>query len=174
MFFFIDDAASFTTNNVWRQKCKIHQMSALSPKAEDTIVMTGDAASLCLFSVVQNIVDPFEPSVALLLGGDAVADYRLDVLANPLMASAVIASCWLLAGLFSNAYVFGSSLRTTEESLKNVLSTYLLYIPCVTIVLALFSSQGDGVIAAPDFTFCAGAISIIGSWRFTLASTIGR
>lgn len=174
MFRSIDSAASFTANNVGRQTCKIHQMSALSPKAEDTIVITGDAASLCLFSVVQNIVDPFEPSVASLLGGDAVANYRLDVLANPLLASAVISSCWLVAGLFSGAYVAGSSLRTTQESLKNVLGTYLIYIPCVTIALALLSKQGDGVIAAPDFTFCAGAISVIGSWRFTLASTIGK
>ena len=149
-------------------------MRALNPKADDTIVMTGDAASLCLFSIVQNIVDPYEPSVASLLGQDAVTNYRLDVLANPIVASVVVVPCWLVAGLLSDAYVVGSSLRTTEESLKNVLQTFLLYIPCVTILLALLSKQGDGTIAAPDFTFCAGAISIIGSWRYTLASTIGK
>ena len=101
-------------------------MRALNPKADDTIVMTGDAASLCLFSIVQNIVDPYEPSVASLLGQDAVTNYRLDVLANPIVASVVVVPCWLVAGLLSDAYVVGSSLRTTEESLKNVLQTFLL------------------------------------------------
>jgi len=172
----IDDTVSFAINNgVCRGERKIHSMRAWNPKLEDTIVMAGDAASLGFFSIVQSIVDPFESLLATLLGGDAVADYSLDVLANPLVASVVVIPCWLVAGFFSDAYIVGSSLRTAEESLKNALWTYLLYIPCVTIVLALFSALDDGaVIASPDFTFCAGAISIVGSWRFTLATTLGK
>jgi len=185
----IDDATSFAPTctathsiNIRRQQQKegkLHPMRALNTKAEDTVVMTGDAISLSLFCGIQSIVDPFEPSVAALLGGDAVANYRLDALANPFVAVAVIVPCWVGAGiLFSDAYVVGSMLRTNEESLKNVLQTFLFYIPCVTIALAgicLMQNDGHyGLISAPDFTFCAGAISVVGSWRFTLASTIGK
>lgn len=176
----IDDTVSFplVNHDVLRRKSKIVSTQARSPKAEDTFLLAGDVVSLSFFGVVQSIVDPLEPSFASLFGGDAVADYRLDVLANPLVASAVVVPCWLVAGLFfSDAYVTGASARTVEESLANVLRTYLWYLPCVTIALALSScARHNGVptIAAPDFTFCAGAISIVGSWRFTLASTIGR
>jgi len=186
LLYLVDTAvASFVVTPNVRQRSKVHSTLALpmmTPKTDDVIVMAGDAASLCFFSVVQNIVDPYEAPLESLLGGDVVADYRLNVLANPLLASAVVVSCWLTAGAFSDAYATGSSLRTAQDSLINVLRTFVLYIPCVTLVLALLSGGllgNDGVtttamIAAPDFTFCAGATSIVGSWRFTLAATIGK
>ena len=148
----------------------------MTAKENDKLLWTGDAASLGLFSVVQSIVDPYEPSVGALLGDDNVANYRLDVLANPLLAAGVVIPCWLLAGKLVNAYAVGSSLQTLEDSLGSVLKTYALYLPCVTITLLLvgLATNGTTQIAAPDFTFCAGVISIIGSWRFTLANTIGK
>ena len=178
----IDSAVSFVwskngrrSNGHYRSLIQLRKMN-MSPQMEDRLVLAGDAASLGLFSVVQSIVDPYEPSVAVLLGDDAVANYRLDLLANPLVASVVVIPCWLVAGLFSEAYSANASLRTTEESLQNVLRTYALYLPCVTTALFLLSEilNGTNMIAAPDFTFCAGAISVIGSWRFTLANTIGK
>mmetsp|Transcript_20534 Transcript_20534/g.48336 ORF Transcript_20534/g.48336 Transcript_20534/m.48336 type:complete len:193 (+) Transcript_20534:224-802(+) len=174
----IDTAVSFVGNRGgYASRAKLRSTQArrmISPRTEDRLVLTGDAASLGFFGLVQSIVDPFEPSLSVALGEDAVADYRLDLLADPLVASAVVVPCWLLAGIGSEAYTVGASLRTAEESLRNAVRTYALYLPCVAAVLFLASTLNGTTVAAPDFTFCAGAISVVGSWRFTLANTIGR
>jgi len=144
-------------------------------KVEDKLVIIGDAASLCLFSFIQTAVDQFEPIIAgqLGLGALVVPDYELQVLSNPFVASSVVVSSWLISGLFTEAYITGASIRKMEETLWSVLKTFLLYIPCVTLILAIYSNGFDRI-TAPDFSFCAGILSIIGTWRFTLAYTIGR
>ena len=125
-------------------------------------------------SIASSVVDPLEPSVGALLGDDHVAHYRLDALADPFVASAVVVPCWLLAGALADAYAPGASLRTAEDALRSVLLSYAIYLPCVATALFLLGQLRGAAVAAPDVTFCAGALSVVGSWRFTLANTIGR
>lgn len=159
---------NLSSRHIVKENDKLVRMSAqFEPRAEDAVVMTGDAVSICLFSVIQSTVDQFEPSATALIDG-----YRLQLLANPFVACSVVVPCWILAGLFTDAFTIGASLRTKEEALLSLLQTFVWYLPSVTIILQLISDNDH--IAAPDFSFCVGVLSILASWRFTLATTVGK
>lgn len=138
-----------------------------SGSVEDPLVLMGDASALCLYSVIQAAVDQLEPA-AESLGGDLVADYRLQALANPTVGSVVLIVSWILAGLLSGAYRAGARSRTVDETFTNLVQTFAIYLPIVGV--ALVATSGGPQVAAPDLTFCLGAVSIIASWRVVLAS----